>query len=50
MAYKIKGMPWNYAGSIDVSDCSSAREVIQKAGLDWDVAKAPLFAKMPINN
>ena len=49
MAYKIKGMPWNYAGSIDVSDCSSAREVIQKAGLDWDVAKAPLFAKMPIN-
>lgn len=49
MAYNVKGLPWAYPGSKNVEDCTCAREVIEKAGLNWEVAKAPLFAKMPIN-
>ena len=48
MSYRIKGTPWTYKGSIDVSDCKTSQEVMEKAALDWNVAKCPLFAEMPI--
>ena len=49
MSYKIKGKPWAYSGSIDVSQCFTSEEVMIKAGLDWEVSKCELVGKMPIN-
>ena len=46
--YKVKGKPWAYSGAIDVSDCATAKEVMLKAGLNFDVAKCELVGKMPI--
>lgn len=40
--YSPKGIPFMYAGCTDVSDCSTVREVMKKANLDWDVAKVPI--------
>ena len=50
LAFRIKGIPFRYKGSINVEDCRTAEEVIIKAGLDWEVAKCPLVAKMPITD
>ena len=36
---KVKGKPWAYSGAIDVSDCATAKEVMLKAGLNFNVAK-----------
>lgn len=47
MSYSIKGKPWSYSGAIDVSQCSTSQEVMQKANLDWSVSKCELFGKMP---
>jgi len=47
MAYYSKGIPFKYKGTIDVSDCTTSKEVIEKAKLDWKVEKCPLMAKMP---
>lgn len=49
MAYAIKGMPFRYKGSVNVEDCVTAEEVMTSAGLDWNVAKCELVAKMPIH-
>lgn len=49
LAFRIKGVPFRYKGAINVEDCKTAEEVIIKAGLDWEVAKCPLIAKMPFN-
>ncbi len=46
--YKVKGKPWAYSGAIDVSDCATAKEVMFKAGLNFNVAKCELVGKMPI--
>lgn len=46
--YKVKGKPWTYSGAIDVSDCATAKEVMLKAGLNFNVAKCELVGKMPI--
>lgn len=48
----VKGAPFRYKGAIDVSDCKTAKEVIEKANLSWNVAKCELVAKMPamLNN
>lgn len=48
MAYYIKGLPFRYKGTINVEDCSTAKEVIEKAKLDWQVEKAELYAEMPM--
>ena len=40
--YKVKGKPWAYSGAIDVSDCSTAKEVMIKANLNFEVAKCEL--------
>lgn len=49
LAFRIKGVPFRYKGAINVEDCRTAEEVIIKAGLDWEVAKCPLVAKMPFD-
>ena len=46
--YKVKGKPWAYSGAIDVSDCATAKEIMLKAGLNFNVAKCELVGKMPI--
>lgn len=47
MSYYSKGLPWSSGIGKDVKDCTSAREVMQKAGLDFNVEKCELVAKMP---
>lgn len=48
MAYTNKGLPFVYRGVQNVMDCKTSEEVMQKAKLDWTVAKCPLVAQMPI--
>lgn len=45
--FGIKGIPFRYKGAKNVEECTTSEEVIKKAGLDWEVAKCPLIAKMP---
>ena len=45
--YGIKGAPFRYKGAINVEDCKTSLDVMQKAHLDWEVAKCELVAKMP---
>ena len=47
MSYYSKGLPFAYKGTINVEDCKTSTEVIQKAKLDWEVAKCPVLAQMP---
>ena len=47
MSFAIKGVPFRYKGAINVEDCKTAEDVMIKAGLDWEVAKCELVAKMP---
>lgn len=47
MSYAIKGAPFRYNGAINVEDCETSADVMKKAGLDWEVAKCELVAKMP---
>ena len=48
--YKVKGIPFRGKMGIDVSDCKTSAEVIEKAKLDYTVAKCQLAAKMPAIN
>lgn len=41
-------IPWRHGIGIDVSDCKSFQEVLEKAGLNYQVDKCDLVAKMPI--
>ena len=47
--YNAKGEPWRYKGAVDVSDCTTSAEVIEKSGLDWTVNKCELYAKMSVD-
>lgn len=47
MSFAIKGVPFRYKGAINVEDCKTAEDVMSKAGLDWEVAKCEVVAKMP---
>ena len=47
--YAVKGVPWSYVGTTNVEKCKTASEVMEAAKLNWEVSKAELFAKMPIN-
>lgn len=49
MAYTVKGMPFRYKGAINVEDCKTAEDVMSSAGLNWNVSKCELVAKMPIH-
>lgn len=44
--YKAKGIPFRGKMGIDVSDCKTAQEAIEKSRLNYTVAKCPLAAKM----
>lgn len=50
MAYLVKGAPFKYNGAVNVEDCATAAEVIEKAQLDWTVDKCELVAKIPLLN
>ena len=39
MAYSIKGLPWQYKGSKDVTQCRTSAQVIEAAQLNWEVKK-----------
>lgn len=45
--YSVNGLPWASGIGKDVSDCTTAQEVMQKAGLDFYVDKCDLVARMP---
>ena len=47
--YITKGKPWTYKGAVNVENCKTAAEVMSAAGLDWQVAKCELVAKMPVH-
>ena len=49
MAYSIKGLPWQYKGSKDVTQCRTSAQVIEAAQLNWEVKKAEMVAKMPLS-
>ena len=43
----IKGNILTFTGVTDVTDCNTSKEVMIKAGLNWNVAKGQVYAKMP---
>lgn len=47
MPYLVKGAPFRFPGAVNVEDCKSSAEVLQKAKLDWTVDKCPMYAYMP---
>lgn len=49
MSYAVKGAPFRYRGAINVEECKTAADVMSAAGLDWQVSKCELVAKMPIH-
>lgn len=49
MSYAVKGMPFKYKGAVNVEDCKTAEDVMSSAGLNWNVSKCELVAKMPIH-
>lgn len=48
MSYAVKGKPFTYKGVKWVDDCKTSAEVMKEAGLDFEVQKCELVAKMPI--
>ena len=49
MSYVVKGAPFRYRGAVNVEECKTAADVMSAAGLDWQVSKCELVAKMPIH-
>lgn len=49
MRYQAKGLPWSSGIGKDVKDCTTSREVLEKAGLDFVVEKCPLVGEMPFS-
>lgn len=47
--YNVNGYPWSSGIGLNVEDCHTAREVMQKAKLDFVVEKCDLYAQMPFN-
>lgn len=45
--FEAYGLPWGGKVGHDVKDCKTSEEVIKKAGLDFNVEKCELVAKMP---
>lgn len=50
MSYVVKGAPFRYRGAVNVENCKTVAEVMSAAGLDWNVAKCELVAKMPTHD
>ena len=49
MKYRAVGLPWRSGIGMDVSGCETSIEVMEKAKLDFNVAKCELVAKMPFS-
>lgn len=47
MNYTRVGLPWSHGLGKDVKDCTTSKEVMKKANLNWFVDKCELVAKMP---
>lgn len=47
MRYPHKREPWAFG--VDVKDCTTSREVMEKAHLNWTVDKCELVARMPFH-
>lgn len=47
--YNTNGLPWSQGIGKEVTDCVTAKEVMQKAKLDWTVEKCELVAKLPFS-
>ena len=47
MSYAVKGAPFRYKGAVNVENCKTSADVMSVAGLDWNVAKCEIVAKMP---
>lgn len=47
--YRINGLPWSSGIGTDVTDCRTAKEVMEKANLNFGVSKCKVNAAMPIN-
>ena len=45
--YGTRGLPWGTNWTIDVSDCKTSADVMEKASMNWDVDKCELVAEMP---
>jgi len=48
--FSVKGKPWETKGAVNVQHCKTSREVMFTAGLNFEVAKCEVVAKMPIVN
>lgn len=49
MSYQVIGKPWQFAGATNVTDCKTSEECMIKAGLDFEVDKTPLYAKIALD-
>ena len=49
MSYLVKGAPFRFKGAINVEECKSSAEVMEKANLAWSVEKCEMYANMPSN-
>ena len=47
--YAVQGLPWGGKIGKDVKDCTTSREVLEKAGLNFSVEKCELYAQMPFS-
>ncbi|MBQ3306914.1 MAG: DUF945 domain-containing protein [Bacilli bacterium] len=45
--YVANGLPWGSKVGRDVQHCTTSREVLEEAKLDWNVEKCELVARMP---
>lgn len=45
---RVKGLPFVYKGSVNVEDCHTSEEVMEKANLNWEVAKCEVYSKFPV--
>ena len=45
--YSVAGLPWGSKIGHDVKDCNTSEEVLEKAGLNFNVEKCELYAQMP---
>lgn len=47
--YATRGLAWGTNWTVDVSDCKTSAEVMEKADMNWNVDKCELVAEMPFS-
>lgn len=45
-----KGLPFTFPGTVAVGDCTTAAQVMEKAKLNWSVAKCEVYGQMTTKN